>query len=77
MSNGKTTGEFTSQLFFDDALSDQVYTVAPYNARSGKRGTLNGNDNIYNNGGSQMLLALKGSATAGYSATFDVGLNIA
>ena len=76
VANGKVTGEFTSQLFFDDAQSDQVYALAPYNARSGKRGTLNTNDNIYKNGGSQMLLAVKGSATEGYAATFDVGLNI-
>jgi hypothetical protein len=37
----------------------------------------NSADNIYRNGGSQMLLAVKGSATAGYTSTFDVGLNIA
>lgn len=77
VSGGKVTGEFTSQLFFEDALSDQVYTVAPYSARGGKRTTLNANDNIYRNGGSQMSLAVKGSATAGYTASFDVGLNIA
>ncbi len=73
---GKVTGEFTSQLFFDDALSDQVYTLEPYKTR-GKASMKNSADNIFRNGGSQMLLAIKGSATAGYTATFDVGLNIA
>ena len=77
VSNGKVTGEFTSQVFFDDALSDAVYTAAPYTGRSGKRNVLNGDDMIYKNGGSQMLLSLKGDAKTGYSATFDVGLNIA
>jgi protocatechuate 3,4-dioxygenase beta subunit len=77
VANGKVTGEFTSQLFFDDALSDRVYTVAPYSSRSGKRNTLNSNDNIYGNGGSQMLLKLEGSEKTGFTATFDVGLNIA
>ena len=77
VSNGKVTGEFTSQVFFDDALSDSVYTLAPYTAKSGKRSVLNSGDMIYRNGGSQMLLSLKGDAKIGFSATFDVGLNIA
>ncbi len=75
--SGKVTGEFTSQVFFEDSLSDTVYTLAPYTAKSGKRNVLNSGDNIYKNGGSQMLLAVKGDAKTGYSATFDVGLNIA
>ena len=74
---GRVTGEFTSQLFFDDKVSDGVFTVAPYTGKPGKRNVLNGNDGIYGNGGSQMLLALKGDSKTGYSATFDVGLNIA
>lgn len=77
VAGGKVTGEFTSQVFFDDALSDAVYALEPYTAKSGKRNVLNGGDMIYKNGGSQMLLALKGDAKTGYSATFDVGLNIA
>jgi protocatechuate 3,4-dioxygenase beta subunit len=76
VSGGKVTGEFTSQLFFEDSLSDQVYALEPYKEH-GKRSMLNSNDNIYKNGGSQMLLPIKGNATAGYAATFDVGLNIA
>jgi protocatechuate 3,4-dioxygenase beta subunit len=74
--NGKITGEFTSQLFFDDALTDQVYAQEPYKQR-GQRTMLNNADNIYRNGGNQMLLSVKGNATAGYTASFDVGLNIA
>jgi protocatechuate 3,4-dioxygenase beta subunit len=77
VSGGKVTGEFTSQLFFDDAVSDSVYQNAPYSSRGGRRNTLNSNDNIYGNGGSQMLLKLEGNAKTGFKATFDVGLNIA
>jgi protocatechuate 3,4-dioxygenase beta subunit len=36
---GSSGLEFTSQLFFDEALTDQVYTQAPYNSR-GRRDTL-------------------------------------
>jgi protocatechuate 3,4-dioxygenase beta subunit len=66
--------EFTSQLFFDDALNAEVYSQEPY-ASKGKQTLLNSSDNIYRNGGSQLLLATTKEA-AGYVATFDVGLNI-
>jgi len=64
--------EFTSQLFFDDTLSDQVFTQAPY-ASKGQRDTLNSNDSIYK---STLLLTVTQTAQ-GYAATFDIGLNIA
>ena len=38
--------EFTTQFFFDDAVTDQVYTLEPYSDRPG-RDTLNANDGIY------------------------------
>ena len=64
--------EFTSQLFFDDTLSDQVFMQAPYASR-GQRDTLNSNDTIY-----KSTLLLTASQTAqGYAATFDIGLSIA
>jgi protocatechuate 3,4-dioxygenase beta subunit len=65
--------EFTSQLFFDDSLSDQVFTQAPY-ASKGQRDTLNSTDRIYD---SQLLLTTAPAddgADAGYAATFDIGL---
>jgi protocatechuate 3,4-dioxygenase beta subunit len=61
----RTTGadgnayEFTSQLFFPDDLSDQVFTQAPYTGHSGDRDTRNEADSIYNQAGSQMILDLK------------------
>jgi protocatechuate 3,4-dioxygenase beta subunit len=67
--------EFTSQLFFDDTLSDQVYAAHPAYASKGPHTLLNAQDNIYRNGGSQLLLNLMPTAN-GYAGTFDVGLNI-
>jgi protocatechuate 3,4-dioxygenase beta subunit len=66
--------EFTSQWFFDDRLSDQVFAGAPYAAR-GERGTRNASDGIYQGGGDQLVLALS-PAAQGYQATFDIGLQL-
>jgi protocatechuate 3,4-dioxygenase beta subunit len=67
--------EFTSQLFFDDALTDQVYTQAPY-ASKGQRTLRNDGDGIFIAGGDQLLLAPT-QAGQGYTATFAIGLNLA
>lgn len=67
--------EFTSQLYFDDALSDRVYTQAPYNNRRG-RYQPNAGDRIYQSGGQQLTLQLA-EANQGYTATFDIGLETA
>jgi protocatechuate 3,4-dioxygenase beta subunit len=61
--------EFTSQLFFDDKLSDQVLTQAPY-ASKGQRDTLNSNDGIYK----AELLVPATQTSQGYAATFDIGM---
>lgn len=61
---------FTSQLFFDDAFSEQVFTQEPYAAR-GSADTPNSADNIY-----QDLLLMTTSATGdGYAASFDIGID--
>jgi protocatechuate 3,4-dioxygenase beta subunit len=70
-----TTGfEFTSQLYFDDAFTDQVYTQAPYSTR-GARTVRNSGDGIYGQGGSQLLLGVTQGA-AGYEAAFDLALDL-
>jgi protocatechuate 3,4-dioxygenase beta subunit len=66
-----TTKVFTSQLFFDDALSDQVFTQAPY-ASKGQRDMLNSADGIY-----QDLMLLTVSKTdQGYATTFDIAVDL-
>jgi protocatechuate 3,4-dioxygenase beta subunit len=67
--------EFTSQLFFDDTVTDQVHAQAPY-ASKGQRTLKNDGDGIFRNGGSQLMLALT-PASQGYAATFDVGMQMA
>lgn len=67
--------EFTSQLYFDDAVSDRVYTQTPYSTK-GKRTESNAQDGIYQRGGDQLMLSLA-EDTQGYAATFDIGLQMA
>jgi protocatechuate 3,4-dioxygenase beta subunit len=48
--------DFTTQLYFDDALTDRVHADPAYGKRSGKR-TTNAQDGIYRHGGDRLLLA--------------------
>ena len=64
--------EFTSQLYFDDAVSDRVFAAAPYAGRPGLR-TRNGGDGIYRRGGSQLLVTLE-QAGDGLAGVFHVAL---
>jgi hypothetical protein len=66
------TFEFTSQLFFDDAVSNQVMAQSPYNTR-GTRDATNATDNIYN-GTTALLLALTSDGSGGYVGAFTVGV---
>jgi protocatechuate 3,4-dioxygenase beta subunit len=67
--------EFVSQFFFDEALSDQVYSVQPYVSK-GQRNTFNSSDNIFNSGGDQLLLDISGDNTNGYAAAINIGLDL-
>ncbi len=64
--------EFTSQLYFDDAVSDRVYKQMPY-ASKGERDQTNEQDGIFQRGGDKLLLSLTENQQ-GYAATFDIGL---
>jgi protocatechuate 3,4-dioxygenase beta subunit len=66
--------DFTSQLYFDDAVSDAVFAQAPYAAR-GNRTTRNQNDGIFRRNGEQLVLALT-PTDQGYAATFEIGLQL-
>ena len=67
--------EFTSQLYFDDALTDRVYAFEPY-AAGRRRSMRNADDFLFRDGGSQLLIVPAQDAQ-GYAATFDIGLQIA
>ncbi|MYE35885.1 MAG: intradiol ring-cleavage dioxygenase [Gemmatimonadales bacterium] len=66
--------EFTSQLYFDDALTDQVHALAPYAAR-GRRRTTNADYGIYRDGGESLMASVRENGS-GYAATFDLGLDL-
>jgi hypothetical protein len=66
--------EFTSQLFFDDALIDTIHAQQPYAAK-GSRNVRNAADSIYNHGGTQVLMALS-KMTIDYAGAFNVALQM-
>jgi protocatechuate 3,4-dioxygenase beta subunit len=65
--------EFTSQIYFDDALTDQVFAHPPYIA-TGRR-TRNNQDGIFEDGGADLMLPLTKQAE-GYEGTFEIGLQL-
>lgn len=69
--------EFTSQLFFEDTLSDAVFAVAPYAQKGANRGTKNSNDGIFQQSNGQLTLDPSGDVTNGVKATFAVGVQAA
>ena len=66
------TGEFTSQLYFDDALTDRVHAQAPYGV-PGARRTRNDRDGLFRAGGRQLQLDVV-PAGEGYAAAYEVGI---
>lgn len=66
--------DFTSQLYFDDSLTDRVLTGQPYAKNEGTR-PRNPDDAIFRSGGDQLLLDVVEEAD-GYAAMFDIGLQI-
>lgn len=67
--------EFTSQLYFDEALTDRVYAREPYSTRQGQR-QRNEQDGIFRNGGKQLVLPVTESG-GGYSGAFSLALHTA
>jgi protocatechuate 3,4-dioxygenase beta subunit len=64
--------EFTSQLYFDDALSERIFTRRPYSTR-GKGYVRNNDDGLYRRGGTRLLVALA-EGRGGYAGEFGVGI---
>ena len=72
------TYEFTSQFFFDDTLTDSVYTQSPYSSR-GSRNTRNTDDGIYNSLSTtdKAGLTLQTSKTTnGYTGVINLGVTV-
>ena len=67
------SSEFTSQLFFDDALSTQDFAQAPYSQKGTQGITRNAADGIFQQSAGKLLLNVTKSGDV-YSATFDIGL---
>ncbi|MEP6638369.1 MAG: intradiol ring-cleavage dioxygenase [Chloroflexota bacterium] len=67
--------EFTSQLFFDDAFSDQVYASGVYAAK-GKHDVPNAQDGIYQQSHGTTLLDVAKDGD-GYKATFELAIQTA
>lgn len=74
-----TQYEFTSQLFFDDSLSDKVFATAPYNAK-GNRRTRNRDDGIFRQAGDSLVLdagsLYRDGIFDGYLTNFEIGLDL-
>jgi len=68
----KRSFEFTSQLYFNDELTDRVHAASPYAAK-GPRTTSNQQDWIFRRGGDRLVLDTT-TTTTGYAATFPIGL---
>ena len=66
--------EFTSQMYFDDELTDRVHASPPYAAK-GPRTARNQHDRIFRHGGDQLMLTPT-ATTDGYATTFAVGLQL-
>jgi protocatechuate 3,4-dioxygenase beta subunit len=71
--------EFTSQLFFDEVLTDSVHTQSPYSSR-GTRNTRNANDGIFNSlsATDKAALTLRAPRVAnGYEGVINFGVQVA
>jgi len=76
-SGSQKTYEFTSQVFFDDGVTDAVYQRSPYSTHA-NRDTRNSTDMVYtaNNNSGAMLLATLAPSGSGYDATFAIGVKV-
>lgn len=66
--------EFTSQVYFDDALTDRIHARAPYSAHQGRR-TRNADDGIFRRGGESLMLDVTERAGEPLAAMFELGLS--
>lgn len=68
--------QFTSQLFFDDLITDTVHSLKPYSNKP-QRNTRNQDDALFKAVGLQLLLKLQGNTITGIVGTIHIGLDLA
>lgn len=73
-SKGNSGAEFTSQIYFDDALTDAIHAQPPYAQRGGRK-VRNNRDLLYLFRGSRLVLPLR-EEKKGYAGTFDIALDL-
>lgn len=66
--------EFTSQLYFDDALSTKIMALPPYNTKPGQRPT-NEQDGIFRRGGKDLMMTVAEQGGR-YKGSFDIGMSV-
>ena len=76
----QTIHEFTSQIYFDDALNDRISSAAPYAIRGDRAGRSgrpprNASDFLFRDGGSALLVDASPDAD-GYAAIFSIALRV-
>jgi len=64
--------EFTSQIYFDEAVTDRLYAFEPY-PRNGQRRLRNDGDGLFRSGGRQLLVTPQPNG-AGFATTFELAL---
>jgi protocatechuate 3,4-dioxygenase beta subunit len=67
--------EQISQFYFDDALTDQVHALPPYNSK-GQGRMRNDRDGIYRNGGTALTVPVVQDGE-GYAGTYNIGVQLA
>lgn len=71
--SGNRRSEFTSQLYFNEAITDIVHAGGIYRRR-GRRDVLNAEDGLFRHDDGTNLLIKPTKTTDGYAANFDIGL---
>jgi protocatechuate 3,4-dioxygenase beta subunit len=70
-----TTTEATTQIFFDDAITDVIFrSISPYSSRP-SRDTRNASDGIYGNQ-TILLSSLSGDIVSGFTASISLGVKV-
>lgn len=64
-----------TQIAFPEDVSAEVYRSGVYAAK-GQNPTTNARDNVFSDGVSQELITISGSPSAGYTGTFQVGIQV-